>query len=105
MKNRRWGVASDGIGHQRWFKVINQGHLMKKGDLTKHFGRFVIGIFGKVIYLRVRKMGAWMLPVVEKVDKGHHLRSLAKVIWRAKRDLTRNVKQFLVGLSVWFRGF
>ena len=35
---------------------------MKKGDLTKHFGRFVIGIFGQVIY---PKMGAWMLPVVE----------------------------------------
>ena len=31
MKNRRWGAASDGISHQRLFKVINQGHVTEKG--------------------------------------------------------------------------
>ena len=31
MKIRCWGVANDGISHQMSFKVINQGHVTKKG--------------------------------------------------------------------------
>ena len=50
--------------------------------------RFVIDIFGKVIYLRVWKIGAGMSLMVEKVDKGR-LKLLVKVIWRAKGDLKK----------------
>ena len=39
MENGSWGVASDGISHQRSFKVIIQGHVTKKGDLTKNCKR------------------------------------------------------------------
>ena len=31
VENRFWGVGRGGIGHQRSFKVIIQGHVTKKG--------------------------------------------------------------------------
>ena len=37
VENWCWGVGRGGIGHQRSHKVINQGHVTKKSDLTKHF--------------------------------------------------------------------
>ena len=50
MGNGCWGVANEGISHQRSFKVIIQGHVTKKGDLTKikTLTRFVLGIIGYV---------------------------------------------------------
>ena len=36
IENECWGEDCGGIGHQRSFKVIIQGHLTKKGDLTKN---------------------------------------------------------------------
>ena len=36
IENECWGEGCGGIGHQRSFKVIIQGHLTKKGDLTKN---------------------------------------------------------------------
>ena len=40
------GVGRGGIGHQRSFEVIIQGHVTKKGDLTKTLTRFVFGMIG-----------------------------------------------------------
>ena len=42
MKNRCWGIASGGIGHQRSLKVTNQGHVTKKGDFTKNLARVCV---------------------------------------------------------------
>ena len=39
MENGCWGVANEGISHQRSFKVIIQGHVTKKGDLTKNLNQ------------------------------------------------------------------
>ena len=34
--------ARGGIGHQRSFKVFIQGHVTKKGDLTKNFDQVCV---------------------------------------------------------------
>ena len=36
------GVGRGGIGHQRSFKVFIQGHVTKKGDLTKNFDQVCV---------------------------------------------------------------
>ena len=35
VQNGCWGVSRDGIGHNRSFKVIIQGHMTKKGWIKK----------------------------------------------------------------------
>ena len=35
VENGCWGVGRGGIGHQRSYVVIIQGHVTKKSDLTK----------------------------------------------------------------------
>ena len=42
MKNGCRGVGRGGIGHQRSYKVISQGHVTKKGDLTKNFDQVCV---------------------------------------------------------------
>ena len=37
MINGCWGFGRGGIGHQRPFKVIIQGHVTKMVDSSKHF--------------------------------------------------------------------
>ena len=46
VENGCWGVGRGEIGHQRSFKVIIQGHVTKKGDLTKTLTRIVFGMIG-----------------------------------------------------------
>ena len=60
MINRRWGVVSDWIGHRGHLMSLINVMWWKKGDLTKNIVRFVIGIFGNVIY-RIRKIGAGVM--------------------------------------------
>ena len=42
MENGCRGVGRGGIGHQRSYKVIIQGHVRKKGDLTKNFDQVCV---------------------------------------------------------------
>ena len=51
MGNDSSATCSGGRDHQGSFKGIVQGHFKDKGNLTKN--KFVSGIIGKVIYLRV----------------------------------------------------
>ena len=37
-----WGVGRGRIGHQMSFKVIIQGHVTKKGDLTEKFDQVCV---------------------------------------------------------------
>ena len=59
MENGCWGVASGGIGHQRSFKFITQGHLKKKCDLTKKLWQTLC--FVLLERLPVWDRGKWVL--------------------------------------------
>ena len=71
-----WGEDCGGIGHQRSFKVIIQGHLTKKGDLTKNVDQVCV-------------WDAWIVNIPENMDNRcwivgsgeiGHQRSLPRVI-------------------------
>ena len=42
MGNGCWCVGRGGISHQRSIKVIIQGHVTKRGDLTKIFDQVCV---------------------------------------------------------------
>ena len=55
-----WGVGRGRIGHQRSYKVNIQGHVTKKGDLTKNFDQVCVwDDWDDRLYTRA--YGQWML--------------------------------------------
>ena len=65
-ENGRWCVSSGGIGHQRSFVFITEGHLMKKCELNLSPG-FCLVLLRIYIFMGVWKMDARGLPVVKEV--------------------------------------